>query len=145
MPKLYGNYEDVEQDGKPTLGDYIPSDKSLTIFLDALRQFPDLVDQVYNPTLQLTILAPTNAAFQKLDISEHIEELHDIVASHIIPEAISRERLVSQEFTTLNSKKIKGESSETSTIFNNHSQLKDEEKRAVNGYLYKIDQVLMEF
>ncbi|ORX98411.1 beta-Ig-H3/fasciclin [Basidiobolus meristosporus CBS 931.73] len=143
MPKLYGTYEDVEQDGKPTLGDYIPGDKSLTIFMDALRQFPDLVDQVYNPNLQLTILAPTNSAFQKLNISEHVNQLHEIVASHIIPKAISREQFGSQEFVTLSSRKIHGVSSDHGTTFENHSNLKDDEKHAVNGYLYKIDQVLI--
>ncbi|ORX97627.1 FAS1 domain-containing protein [Basidiobolus meristosporus CBS 931.73] len=136
-------YVEVIQDGKPTLGDIIPTDKSLSTFLDALMRFPDLANAVFDVENELTIVAPVNAAFQKYNIVEHFDELHDIVASHIITRKVNKSSLKEGlEFPTLNSNQpVRVGRSNGGLVLNNKARFLEGGKEASNGNLYRIDTV----
>ncbi|ORX88589.1 hypothetical protein K493DRAFT_341191 [Basidiobolus meristosporus CBS 931.73] len=137
-------YVEVVQDGKVSLGDVIPTDKSLGIFTDALLRFPDLASVVFNPENEVTVLAPVNAAFQKYLIVEHFDDLHEIVASHIISRRVGEENWKEvQLLPTLNHKSpIEVRKEGTQLLLNDKAQFLDGVRMAGNGYLYKIDEVL---
>ncbi|KAK9693189.1 hypothetical protein K7432_014031 [Basidiobolus ranarum] len=138
-------YVEVIQDGNPTLGDIIPTDKSLGTFLDALMRFPDLANVVFNAENELTVVAPVNSAFQKTNIAEHFDDLHEIVASHIITKIVSLDSLKDgAELPTLNQNKpVRVDKVDGRWVINGNAHLVDKVKKASNGNLYKIDAVFL--
>ncbi|RKP08526.1 hypothetical protein THASP1DRAFT_29681 [Thamnocephalis sphaerospora] len=68
----------------PTLNDLMPRDKTLTIFMDAYRQFVDLVQLLDEQDADITLIAPSNAAFQALAHVPTGNELRRRIQRHFV-------------------------------------------------------------
>nr|CAG8445316.1 4063_t:CDS:2 [Entrophospora candida] len=79
--------------GYTSLRDILPREKDLTIFMDYIYLFGDIVEMLGNPNETFTIFAPTNSVFRNLpyqptsNISvteDPTTKLHNFVLGHIV-------------------------------------------------------------
>nr|CAG8474059.1 12928_t:CDS:2 [Entrophospora candida] len=79
--------------GYTSLRDILPREKDLTIFMDYVYLFGDIVEMLGNPNETFTIFAPTNSVFRNLpyqptsNISvteDPTTKLHNFVLGHIV-------------------------------------------------------------
>ena len=123
-----------------------------SILVDALSKplLSDLLDAANNPTSDLTVFAPTNAAFEsvltalgKSSIDElPVELLREIVQYHIVAGAAFSTDLTSGLLPTL----LEGESLEVNvdgTITINGNEVAVPDVRAINGVIHGMGAVLL--
>ncbi|KAJ1845781.1 hypothetical protein LPJ73_004737 [Coemansia sp. RSA 2703] len=109
---------DTDAGGKPQLSDIVAQEKSATIALDALVRSEQLMRALSGDSADfsngLTLLLPTNDAFERLDSIP--DDLDLVMKKHFIPRAItpqemekgvtvfSYERLATLRFTSVQGK-----------------------------------------
>ncbi|RKP24302.1 hypothetical protein SYNPS1DRAFT_29934 [Syncephalis pseudoplumigaleata] len=72
-----------------SLNDLVARDKTLTIFIDAYRQFPELVNLLEDAREHVTVVAVTNEAFKALGRIPPIDELKRRIKRHFLVDAAS--------------------------------------------------------
>ena len=115
----------------------------------ALVKFPDLVSAL-SASGQLTVFAPTNAAFENLldavgqssldDIPDEV--LRDILEYHVVQGAKPSNELTNGEVTTLGGEKITVSTSGGVTL-NGSASVVTADVRASNGVIHVVDEVLV--
>ncbi|KAI8323937.1 hypothetical protein GQ54DRAFT_257416 [Martensiomyces pterosporus] len=94
---------DSDAQGMPELSDIIAQEKGATIAMDAILQYEPLVRAISGASADftdgLTLLLPTNKAFQSLDSVP--DDLEPVMQRHFIPKAITPAMM--EEGATVNS------------------------------------------
>ncbi|RHZ77658.1 hypothetical protein Glove_174g67 [Diversispora epigaea] len=150
------DFEDSQ--GPVTLIDIIPIEKDLTIFVDCIRTFVDIIDLLSDPDSSVIILAPVNSVLRdrthiltgsgrvkdkeiKVDPKEN---MYKFLLGHIV---VADKKSLSQEGN------LKSMDNATITVeegINNTYKLNGKVnttgffKKVVNGVIYKIDGVLVD-
>ncbi|HEY9487964.1 MAG TPA: fasciclin domain-containing protein [Chryseosolibacter sp.] len=123
--------------------------ENLSTLETAIAKFPDLVSAL-SGSGQVTIFAPTNAAFDNLlatigqssldDIPDDV--LHDILEYHVLSGTTLSGQLTSGEITTVGGEEISvGVSS--GVLLNGTSTVTTADVRAKNGVVHIVDEVLV--
>ncbi|OMH79889.1 hypothetical protein AX774_g6686 [Zancudomyces culisetae] len=87
----FGGSQDVKiidvdvENGPPTLNELLAATNSASTAMDAFRVCPKLAQQISNQNEQITILAPTNAAFKEWKQAPEPEYLCPLMSRHILP------------------------------------------------------------
>ncbi|CAG8615209.1 13600_t:CDS:2 [Ambispora leptoticha] len=149
--------------GPATLEDLLPKEKDLTIFMDSLRGFADVVrnlEKISDPNESLTLFAPINHVFLNLQVKPNAvreednddeavaqERFHQFVLGHIVPNSVSFESETSDgelntlsNLTTIHVQKAEGKEG---VKLNGNVNIVGKKIEAVNGILYKIDGILV--
>ncbi|CAG8456916.1 4359_t:CDS:2 [Ambispora gerdemannii] len=146
--------------GPPTLEDLLPKEKDLTMFMDSLRDFPDVLKKISDPNETLTLFAPINRALLNLKVKPNAireednddeaaarERFHQFVLGHIVPNSVSLKPETSDEelktlsnLTTIHVQKAEGKGG---VKLNDDVNIVGKQIEAVNGILYKVDNVLV--
>ncbi|PWJ44620.1 fasciclin domain-containing protein [Sediminitomix flava] len=136
---------------KQTLAEIVVEDENFTVLEKILTmpEFSDILTAASNKDAELTIFAPTDAAFQTVldvlgldDLSEIPENvLMDIVTYHILGSVAMSSDLQSTMYETLNGESITVDLS--SGVMIDNASVTKADMEASNGVLHVVDAVLL--
>ncbi|CAH1759665.1 17944_t:CDS:2 [Entrophospora sp. SA101] len=139
--------------GYTSLRDILPREKDLTIFMDYVYLFGDIVEMLGNPNETFTIFAPTNSVFRNLpyqptsNISvteDPTTKLHNFVLGHIVEKNLISLSVGEELQTMYENVKIKVDKDikDEKYLLNGNIHT-SENYKADNGIFYKVDGLLV--
>ncbi|CAG8484410.1 5880_t:CDS:10 [Diversispora eburnea] len=137
--------------GPPTLIDIIPIEKDLTIFVDCIRTFADIVDLLSKPDSSVILLAPVNSVLR--DLTHIITGKNQVKGNEVDPQKnvykfVLGHLVITDKKSLSQGENLKSMDNNTITVeegINNIYKLNGKVnttgfiKKVVNGVLYKID------
>ncbi|MFJ6657066.1 fasciclin domain-containing protein [Streptomyces sp. NPDC091377] len=128
-------------------GDAIADTKELSQ-LNTLLKKANLT-KTLNDAKQVTVFAPTNAAFKKLSQTEldnlmnNADQLKKVLQYHVVEKNITRSNLAKGSFTTLEGAKLTTAGSGSTFKVNNVAKITCGDIKTKNGQIDLVDTVLM--
>eukprot|EP00798_Chlamydomonas_sp_ICE-L_P001531 gene1531-32908_t len=141
----------------PTIADVVAQVPVLSILYEAVKNSPAILAAATDPATEVTVLAPTNAAFEaKLaelgisaqDLLSDKKTLTQILSYHIIPKIVTAEHITSGSWrmwfnTLLKGDKLEARVSGGKVVFDNVATVIDADVKLGNSIAHVIDAVLM--